>query len=365
MTMKMTRRYQSMVSKPAVQVCADETRPCLEKMNKTEGKMQSLTQLGVRMLSTAVIGVTLFLASGSPTEAYPVRPIKIVVGFAPGGSIDSAMRLIASKAEKYLGQPIIIENMPGAGGTVSYIRVSSSPPDGYTLVVTTLTVFRNALMQDVQYDPFRDFTYVAGLSNVSLAVITKGTAPWKTLAELIEFGKANAGKFTYGITGSLGSSGHLIMSEIALRENVNWLPVPYRGSPDTGRALLSGDIHAAADTTSAIAGQVDAGELRILATAGSRRSPRWPTTPTLKELGYDISIDSPWGLAGPAGLPVIAVQTLESAFQKALQDPDVVAVLTKGDQDVRYQSAADYEASSRSFFGTERALLGRHGLLKK
>jgi tripartite-type tricarboxylate transporter receptor subunit TctC len=155
------------------------------------------------------------------------------------------------------------------------------------------------------------------------------------------------------------------MSEIASRENVNWLPIPYRGSPDTGRALLSGDIHAAADTTSAIAGQVEAGELRILATAGSRRSTRWPTTPTLKELGYDISIDSPWGVAGPAGLPMMAVQTLESAFEKALQDPDVVALLTKGDQDVRYQSAADYEAISRSLYGTERALLARHGLLRK
>ncbi|MGY4349092.1 tripartite-type tricarboxylate transporter receptor subunit TctC [Bradyrhizobium sp. GM7.3] len=275
------------------------------------------------------------------------------------------MRLIASRAEKYLGQPIIIENMPGAGGTVSVTRVSTAPPDGYTLVVTTVAAFRNVLMQDVQYDPFRDLTYIAGLSNASFAVMTKGTSPWKTLAELIEFGKANAGSFSYGAVGSLGSSGHLIMSEIAARENVKWVLIPYRGSPDVSRALLSGDIHAAVDTTAAIAGQIDAGELRVLATVGSRRSTRWANMPTLKELGYDISIDSPWGLAGPAGMPMTVVQTLESAFQKALQDPDVVALLTTGDQDARYQSAAEYEASSRSFFGTERALLARHGLLKK
>ena len=305
------------------------------------------------------IGLLFSISAGA--QNYPSRPVTFIVPWPPGGSTDLAMRSISVIAEKHLGQRIVIENRPGATGTLGAAQLAQNArPDGYTIAQMPITVFRLPHMSKTAFDPMNDFSWIIHLTGYTFGVVVKGDAPWKTLGELVAHARANPGKVTYATPG-LGSSLHITMEDIAVRAGIQWVHVPFKGIADGNVALLGGHVDVQADSTG-WAEQVNAGRVRLLVTWGAQRTRRWPNVPTLKDLGYPIVSNSPFGIAGPKGMDPAVVKTLHDAFKKALEDPEFQKTLEKFDQEAYYLNSADYAALAKKTFEEERAAVKRLNL---
>ena len=304
------------------------------------------------------------LSAHAQTQAYPNRPVTLVVPWPPGGSTDRHLRALAEITAKYLGQPIVVQNQPGGGGTIGPGNMArAAKPDGYTIAQFPLGMLRVPHMQKVAWDPMKDFTYIVGLSGYTFGLTVRTESPFKTLGEYLAAAKAQPGKVDYGSTG-IGSSPHLLMEELADRAGVQLNHVPFKGNADLVQALLGGHVMAQSDA-SGWDRFVDGGQMRLLATFGEKRTKRWPNVPTARELGYDVVYNSPYGIAGPAGMDPAVVKTLHDAFKRALDDPKHQEVMDQLNQDVWYKSGADYEKWARETFARDRALIERLGLLAK
>ena len=274
-------------------------------------------------------------------QAFPARPIAIYVAFPAGGPTDQFFRALAESASKVLGQSVIVENKPGAGGTLAPIAAKNAKPDGYVVSQMPLGVFRVPHMQKApQFDPIKDFTYIINLTGYTFGLVVPAGAPWKSIKDYVDDAKRNPGKIDYGSTGT-GTTPHLVMEEFAQKAGIKLTHIPYKGSADLMGSLLGGHIQSASDSTG-WAPHVESGKVRLLATFGPKRTKRWPDVPTLTELGYDTVSESPFGLGGPAGMDPAVVRTLHDAFKKALEDPKVMALIDRFDQPVVYMSAEDY-----------------------
>jgi len=306
----------------------------------------------------------LVLALPAPAQEFPSRPITLVCPWPPGGSTDTHLRRFAEIATRTLGQTVVIENKPGAGGTVGPGTVAlTGKPDGYTLTQMHMGTLRIPQMQKLAWDPVRDFTYIIGLSGYTFGVVVKSDSPFKSFQDLLDWAKANPGKMSYGSTGT-GTSPHLLMEEVSAKSGVQFLHVPYKGNADSTQGLLGGHIMAQSDS-SGWGRFVDAGQFRLLVTFGNHRTKRWPSVPTANDLGLDMVYNSPYGIAGPKGLEPKVVKTLHDGFRKALEDPEDLKVLDQLDQELWYRSSEDYAKYARETFQRERALIERLGLLAK
>jgi tripartite-type tricarboxylate transporter receptor subunit TctC len=294
-------------------------------------------------------------------QAFPTRPISLYVAFPAGGPTDQFFRAIAESASKVLGQAVIVENKPGAGGTLAPIAAKNQKPDGYVITQMPLGVFRIPHMQKAaQFDPIKDFTYIINLTGYTFGLVVPASAPWKSIKEYVEDAKRNPGKIDYGSTGT-GTTPHLVMEEFAQKAGIKLTHVPFKGSSDMMASLLGGHIMSASDSTG-WAPHVESGKVRLLATFGPKRTKRWPDVPTLAELGYDTVSESPFGLAGPAGMDPAVVKTLHDAFKKALDDPKVIALMDRFDQPTVYMSTEDYSKFAKQTYEAERATVERLGL---
>ncbi len=307
-----------------------------------------------RLLAAALLTLA---ATGAAAQGFPTRPVTLIVPWPPGGSTDIAMRALAEATQKHLGQPIVVENRPGAGGTLGAVALLKAPPDGYTLTQIPLGVFRVPHLQPTPYNPLADFTYVIGISGYTFGVVVRADAPWKTWGELIAYAKANPDKVTYGTPGA-NTSLHITMEDIAFTQGIRWTHVPYKGNAENMAALLGGHIDVAADSTG-WGPQVDAGKMRLLVTWGPNRTKRWPNVPTLKELGFGIVSNSPYGIAGPKGMDPQVVKILHDAFKKGMEDPVHLQALEKLDQELVYMSSEDYAKFARDTFNAEKATMDR------
>lgn len=296
---------------------------------------------------------------------FPSRPVRVLLGFPAGGSIDVIFRVMAKNAEVFLGQPIVVDNRPGAGGTVSIVQTKNAAPDGYTLGLITMGVFRAPVTEDVAYDPIQDLTYIVCLSHVPFGIVVRADAPFKTWGELLAYGRANPQEMNYGVPAGLGNSAHLLMAEMTAQEKLTWNPIPYKGSADTMQALLAGDVKFTVDGSGGFGPQVDAGKVRLLAVASEERSPKWSDIPTTRELGYRMSIDSPWGLGGPKGMDPGVVEKIERAFRKSLDTPEVKAALLRAGQGTRYKDSRQFTAFAVRAAVDERTLLTKYGFARK
>ena len=311
-----------------------------------------------------VIGTaaTLALPRLAFAQAFPAQPIRYICPWPAGGSTDAVMRSIADSAGKALGQKVLIENKPGAGGTFGANDLVNAKPDGYTLSQLPHGVFRIPHMQKVAFDTLKDFTWIACLTGYTFGFVVPADSPIKSIKDLVDYAKANPSKFTYGHTGN-GTSPHLAVAEFAQRAGIELNAVPFKGNADNMQAVLGGHTMGASDATG-WGPHVDAGKLRLLATYGSKRTKRWPTVPTLDELGYKTVSDSPFGVCGPKGMDPAVVKTLHDAFKKTLDDPAVISTFDKFDQTVIYLDTEAYTKWAREMFATERATIERLGLLK-
>lgn len=255
---------------------------------------RSLVLATAAFVTAAGTGASAWAQSGD----YPARPITLIVPFPAGGPTDRHMRTLADIAGKQLGQPIIVENKPGAGGTLGPGAMArTAKPDGYTITQFPMSMLRMAHMQKTAWNPITDFTYIIGVSGYTFGFTVRSDSPYKSFNEYIAAARKSPGKIEYGSTG-IGSSPHLLMEELAENAKVTLNHVPFKGNADLQQALLGGHVAAQSDA-SGWDTYVNGGQMRLLMTFGEKRTQRWPDVPTAKELGYGVVSTSPYGLAGP------------------------------------------------------------------
>lgn len=313
-----------------------------------------------RSLLCAVLGLA--AAATAHAQSFPAKPIKLVIAFPAGGPTDITMRQLADNASKIIGQPIVVENKPGAGGTLPAQALQTAPADGYTIAQIPLGVFRLPYTTKINWDPVKDISYVINVTGYAFGIVVPADSPFKTWKDFVAYAKANPGKLTYGSTGNL-TSPHLTTELIAQKAGIELQHVPYKGSADLMLAVLSGQLMAAADSTG-FAPQVAAGKLRVLNTWGEKRLAKFPDAPTLKELGYDIVQNSPFGIGAPKGTSPEVVKKLHDAFKQAMEEPSYVAALGRYDMLPNYMSSADYTKFAQITFTREKALIEKLGLAK-
>ena len=317
------------------------------------------------LLGVAALIATCFALPAAHAQSarnFPEKPIKLIIAFPAGGPTDITMRQLAENASKVLGQPVIIENKPGAGGTLPAQALQTAQPDGYTLAQMPLGVFRLPYTTKINWDPVKDISYVINVTGYAFGIVVPADSPLKNWADFVAYAKANPGKLTYGSTGTM-TSPHLTTELIAQKAGIELQHVPYKGSADLMLATISGQLMAAADSTG-FAQQVAAGKLRVLNTWGEKRLDKFPDAPTLKELGYDMVQNSPFGIGAPRGTPPEVVAKIHDAFKKAMEEPSYVAALAKYDMLPNYMSSADYTRFAQDTFGREKALIEKLGLAK-
>jgi tripartite-type tricarboxylate transporter receptor subunit TctC len=276
---------------------------------------------------------------------YPDRPIRVIVPWTPGGATDIQMRSICDQAARRLGQPVIVENKPGASGTLGALFMArEGRPDGYTLGQMPNGTFRMPAMTDrPQWDPTRDFTWIIRLVGYMGGVVVRPDSPWRSMADVVAFARANPGRISYGTPGA--NTTDIQMTRFARLAGIDWVAVPFRGAAPNLQALLAGDIHFSAET-SAWADMALEGRVRVLGVWMSERAARFPEVPTFREQGFDVLGESTYGIAGPRGMDPGIVRVLHDAFKEALYDPAHLATIARFDMPLRYLNTEDYAAAA-------------------
>ena len=281
----------------------------------------------------------MFVPVVSVAQQYPTKPINLTVTFAPGGTLDTSTRMLASKAEKVLGQPIVISNVGGGAGSVALGQVAKKRPDGYDITSCTSTgLIRIPQLRAVPYS-HDDFVPIMHFTAVQSGVVVKSDAPFKTFKDLIEYARKNPGKVTYATSG-VGSPMHIAMEFVAEKEGIQWTHVPQTGGAPGLTAVLGGHVTAMSDSTEWLP-HVKEGSLRLLVTHGERRMKGFPNVPTLRELGYDFINETVFMIAAPKGTPAPIVKTLDEAFHKAMDDPQFIQTIQNLEFDVTYRNSED------------------------
>jgi len=307
------------------------------------------------------------LAVAAPSvlaQAFPTRPVTLIVPWPAGGSTDRHLRTLAEAASKHLGQPVIVTNQPGGGGTNGPGNMAmQAKPDGYTIAQFPMGMLRIPHMQKTAWNPVSDFSFIIGVTGYTFGFVIKADSPYKTFNEFLEAARKQPGKIDFGSTGT-GTSPHLLIEEVSDAAKVQLNHIPFKGNADLMQALLGGHVMSASDATGWDK-FVDGGQMRLLVTFGDQRLKRWPNVPTAKELGYNVVANSPYGLVGPKGMDPAVMKTLHDAFKKAMEDPKHLEVLDQLNQPTWYKNSADYASWARETFGKEKGLIERLGLATK
>ena len=273
-------------------------------------------------------------------QAWPARPIRLVVPFPPGGLNDNMARLMAPRLQRELGQPIVIENRAGAGGGVGAAEVARAAPDGYTLLIATppLTI-GPAIYPKLPYDPAQ-IAPVAFLGRVPNVLLVNSASDIHSVADLIARAKKSPGKLNYASAGN-GTSPHLSAELMKLTSGTFITHIPYRGSAPAITALIAGEVDLSFDNLSAVTGQIAGGRLRALAVTTRKRSKVLPQVPSLAESGMpDFDVSAWFGLAAPAGLPADVKARLEAAMEKVARDREVLSVMEKTGAEALFMDSA-------------------------
>lgn len=296
-------------------------------------------------------------------EKYPSRAITLIAPWPAGGSSDAVMRAIGESLGRQLGTTVIVENRPGAGGTLGAAAMVNAKPDGYTLTQLPLGIYRIPHMQKTTFDPNKDITHIACLTGYTFGLAATADSPFKTLKEMVAYAKANPGKLEYGHTGT-GTTPHLAIEEFSQKAGIELNPIPYKGSAELIQAILGGHIRMMSGTPE-FAPHVQSGKLRLLATLGSKRTKVFPDVPTVKESGWDTISESPFGVGGPKSMDPAIVKILQDALKKATEDPKVLEAFEKFFQPVIYMGTDEYTKYGLRTFEAERMTIERLGLAKK
>jgi tripartite-type tricarboxylate transporter receptor subunit TctC len=299
-----------------------------------------------RALLSAAAAFGVGAATGARAQAYPDKPIKLIVPFPPGGPIDTMARLAAQHITTGLGAQVVVENRPGAGSTIGFKAAASSPPDGYTLMFGSSGSLAVApsLYVNAGLDPVKMFTPIASFALLPhIMVVPAEQVPATNVAEFITYAKANAGKLNYGA--GLGTPPHLLSTLFKVKSGLDITYVPYQGAAQSVTDMLAGRTHFTIDGTVILMPQVRAGKFRAIATARSERWPELPNVPTLVEQGFpDFTLDAWTGVVAPAGTPAPIIARLNEAINKGLAAAETKAALDRFSSIAKIGTPADFGA---------------------
>lgn len=274
----------------------------------------------------AALGLALLLASGMAlAQAYPARPIKLVVPFPPGGGTDIIAREVANKVATSEGWTIVIDNKPGSGGNIGVDAAAKASPDGYTLVLgqTSNLAINPSLYAKLPYDPVKDLAAVGLVASAPLVVVVSSASPYRKLADVVAAAKAKPTALNYASSGN-GTVAHLATEQFQKVAGIQLTHVPYKGASQGLTDLVGGQIQIYVSSVPTLIAQIKSGQLRALAVTSLQRNRDLPDVPTMVEAGYkDFEAVTWFGVAGPAAMPKDAIEKLNAAFNKALATPDV------------------------------------------
>ncbi len=291
----------------------------------------------IRKIAALCVGLPLFMATAAPSalaNEWPAKPVTVLAPFAAGGTVDIVARIVGNKLSKELGQPMIVENRGGAGGTIAAGMLARAAPDGYTLMVNHQGMaFNVSLYDNLSYDTARDIIPIAYIGTTPNVLVVTNSLPVKTVGEFLAYARSK--QVNYG-SGGYGSAGHLPMEVMQSMTGIKMQHVAYKGSGPAITDLIGGQIQAMLLTIPAVIPHIQSGKLRAIATSGSRRSPALPDLPTLDEAGIKGFEYLPWyGFFAPAGTPAPVIKKLHAAVNKVLIDPEVVSKLGQQGLEVR------------------------------
>ena len=300
---------------------------------------------------------TLFaIAAGAQAQGYPNRTVRLIVADAAGGAPDQLARMIAQKVTETLGQPVIVDNRPGAGGSLGADLVAKSPPDGYTLLLTTTAIYAILpnLRKDLPYDPTRDFMPVGRIATASNVLVINDALPARNVAELVKYAKERPGVLNYASAG-VGTPAHLAGEMLNLLAGIKVVHVPYKGAAPGLLDVIAGNAQYIITSPITAGAHMNAGRVRAIATTGTDRNPALPDLPTVADTlpGYEIT--QSWGIVVPAGTPGDVVKRLADEFGKALANAEVHDKILKTGA---VPASNDSPAAFNDFMAKERARLG-------
>ena len=272
-----------------------------------------------------ILVLAALLAAVGPALAqpYPSRPVRLIVGFTPGGGVDINARLLAPKLAEYLGQPVVVENKPGASTNIANEFVAKSAPDGHTLLINTSAVAINmSLFRNLPFDTLRDFAPVSVVSESPNVLVVNAKLGVQNVNELLALARRSPGKLNYSSAG-VGTTQHLAAELFKLRTRTFIVHIPYKGSAPSLGALIAGEVDLAFANIPAIQGHLKSDRLRALATAAAQRDPQLPEVPTMKEAGVDgVEVSVWYGVLAPAATPRAIVDKVAEGIIRATRDPD-------------------------------------------
>ena len=285
----------------------------------------------------------LAITGSAMAQEYPVRPIKLIVGYVAGGGPDMVARVFGQRIGEILGQPVVVENRPGAGGTLATAMVAKSDPDGYTLLMgeTGQLVIAPFTNKNLSYDTLRDLTPIALVTSEPLLVVTNAKVAQKTFQDLIQTAKDNPGTIAYGSSG-IGTIHHIAGESLKVEAGVDMMHVPYKGSGQSVPAALAGDVPMLITSFAAAGPHIRSGTLNLLAVTSPNRLSSAPNVPAVSEFfeGYDFQ--SEMGFFGPAGLPPEVINKLSAAIKQASEETDLLERFKNTATTVSFQSSAEY-----------------------
>jgi tripartite-type tricarboxylate transporter receptor subunit TctC len=306
-----------------------------------------------RLLCTFTL---LAIAAGAQAQGYPNRTIRLIVADAAGGAPDQLARMIAQKVTETIGQPVIVDNRPGAGGALGADLVAKSPPDGYTLLLTTTAIYAILpnLRKDLPYDPTRDFAPVGRIATASNVLVINDALPARNVAELVKYAKERPGVLNYASAG-IGTPAHLAGEMLNLLAGIKVVHVPYKGAAPGLLDVIAGNAQYIITSPITAGAHMNAGRVRAIATTGTDRNPALPDLPTVADTlpGYEIT--QSWGIVVPAGTPGDVVKRLADEFGKALANAEVHDKILKTGA---VPASNDSPAAFNDFMAKERARLG-------
>jgi len=310
------------------------------------------------LLAAACAGLT----AAATAQSYPDRPVKIMIGFAPGGNVDTVLRHVATRLEQRLGKPVLVENRPGAAGTIAAAATARAEPDGYTLLfgVAANLAVAPATMKAPPYDPVSAFAPVVEIARGPYVWLVRSDAPARTLAEFVVWARQNPGKLNYASPG-IGSAHHLATEMFKRAAGFELVHVPYKGG--LYPALLAGEVQAMFETMPGPLAHLEGGRVRALGVTGPGRLPALPDVPTFAEQGQrDVEASFFWGIVGPAGMPPAIVSRLNAEVAGALAAPELKALFAKWSVEVTAGTAAAFGANIARDYARWKAFVAEAGI---
>ena len=322
----------------------------------------------LRRCSRALACALMLVGAASAAQAqtpFPERPIRLIVAFTPGGATDVVARQIANDLKEAIGQPVVVENRPGANGQIAWTHVAGSEPDGYTLLMAeNALAISQGLYKHINFDPVKQFDAVCLVATAPLVLVTSTKVKANTLAEFVALSKTVPGKLNFSSAG-IGSVAHLVFEVFAAGAGVEAVHVPYKGGGQAIGDVVAGHIDANMAAISVARGLIDQGQVKGLAVTALERSPVLPNLPTLRESGIktaDVELRFWWGVFGPAGMPQAVKDKLSRAVATALASPQLRERLAKLDIDPTYAPAPALQAKLAKEIANWTKFIDAHGI---